>query len=91
MQQYGFEQYIGASGPSEELVEKNNNALVELAKANGLTTKVVDMGDYSNVEMSRNNGRVLASIGYDRWGYCDENGVLDQASWEVLEDYVKTL
>ena len=81
-----YEPYRGGAGPSEEMQFKNNLALA-LATGNTLAHRVIpECGD--NESCIEFEGGVIS---YDRWGFCSDDGELDQADLETAIEYIKLL
>lgn len=87
---FGFEEYRGGAGPSNEHAYMNTYALfVELVRR-GFDAEFVPDWElaYSDTPVP------IVSVGnrncgYDRWGFCDEDYYgLDQASWEEALEYM---
>lgn len=84
-----YKEYTGGTGPSEEQVYQNNQALLEELLKHGIQAKhddlnniVSDLSDEPIQILTFDKDGTVHTVGYDRWGFCSETMDLDQAGWD---------
>ena len=83
-----YKPYTGGAGPDRELCENNTKALYEILLANptvlpnkvSLVYKDLERIEVEELFVCIQSNRRRIYIIYDRWGFCDNEGELDQAS-----------
>ena len=92
---YGFKNYEGGGGPSEEVADANTKALGKVLEEDGHLVEYTTLGKVlgPGVVDEADEGTVLIvvngkDIGYDRWGFTSNNGEVDQDSANVAYEYL---
>lgn len=79
-----YRPYEGGAGPSEEQTKQLADTLFNAATAAGFNPERFNDEEYG--PMVRVDTQ---EVGYDRWGYCDDNGELDQADLNSTMEFLR--
>lgn len=77
-----FVPYTGGAGASVEQCERNTTALAKAV--DGSLKRIKDEDGNEELWAEKNGKRCI----YDRWGFCADVAMLDQASFEKARDYL---